>query len=186
MDVLTAITNRHSLGKVKSDPLPRETIEKLLTAAVQAPNHHKVRPWRLVVLTGAAREKLGQVMAESYKSKFPAAPAESVEKERQKPLRAPLIIVVAADLPTEPRIDAVENISAAASACQNILLAAHALGLGAIWRTGEPSRDPEIKKFFGFSTEQPLIGFIYIGLPDFVVGEFAARPSFEDRTIWME
>jgi nitroreductase len=52
MDVLTAIHTRHSTGKVKPDPVPRAVIEKLLLAAVQAPNHHKVRPWRFVVLSG--------------------------------------------------------------------------------------------------------------------------------------
>ena len=59
MDVFEAIHNRHSQGKVKPDPLPRELIEKLLDAAVQAPNHYKVRPWRFVVLTGEGREQIG-------------------------------------------------------------------------------------------------------------------------------
>ena len=166
--------------------MPRETIEKLLDAAVQAPNHHKVRPWRFVVLTGAGREKLGQVMADSFKARFPDAPAEAFEKEARKPLRAPLIIAVAADLPAEPKINELENICAAAAACQNILLAAYDLGLAAIWRTGDPSRDPEIKKFLGLSPDQPLLGFFYIGFPDFIPLESVARPSFEDRTVWME
>ena len=186
METITAIHTRHAIGKVKPEPLSHETIEQLLGAAVQAPNHHKVRPWRFVALTGAGREKLGQVMADSFKARFPDAPAEAFVKEARKPLRAPLIIAVAADLPMEPRIDELENICAAAAACQNILLAAHDLGLAAIWRTGDPSRDPEIKKFLGFTPDQPLLGFIYIGYPDFVVLEPVARPSFEDRTVWME
>ena len=186
MDVITAIYTRHSIGKVKPDSLPRETVEKLLDAAVQAPNHHKVRPWRFVVLFGTGREKLGQIMAASFKARFPDAPAEAFEKEARKPLRAPLIIVVAVDLPSEPKINELENICAAATACQNILLAAQGLGLAAIWRTGDTARDPEIKKFLGFAPEQPLLGFLYIGYPDFVPVEVAARPSFEDRTVWMD
>jgi len=54
MDLFEAIYLRQSIGKVKPDPVPRELIEKMLAAAAQAPNHYKVRPWRFVVMTGAA------------------------------------------------------------------------------------------------------------------------------------
>jgi nitroreductase len=186
MDILTAIHTRHSFGKVKPDPVPHELIEQLLSAAVQAPNHHKVRPWRFVVLTGQGRERLGEKMAESFKARFPEAPASAYEKESQKPLRAPLIIVVAANQPEDPRIKAIENICASAAACQNILLAANGLGLAGMWRTGDAASDPEIIAFLGFSPEQTVLGFLYIGYPDFIPAEFPERPSFEDRMVWME
>ena len=185
MDILTAIYSRHSVAKVKPDPLPREVIEKLLSAAVQAPNHYKVRPWQFVVLTGKGRERLGEVMATSFQAKFPELPSEALDKERHKPLRAPLVIAVAVEKPGEPKVNEIENICAASAACQNILLAAHALGLGAIWRTGETARDVEIKKFLGFAPDQHLIGFLYIGYPENLV-EYPERPSYEDRTVWME
>ena len=186
MELFDAIHTRHSIGKVRPDPLPREVIEKLLSAAVQAPNHYKVRPWRFVVLTGKGRERLGDAMAACFQAKFPGVPAEALEKERQKSLRAPLVIAVAVDRPTEPKIDEIENICAAAAACQNILLAATALGLGAIWRTGDTARDPVIKKFLGFAPDQHLIGFLYIGYPENPPAVFVERPSFDDRAIWME
>jgi nitroreductase len=186
MDVLAALLTRHSVSKVKPDPLPREVIEKLLLAAVQAPNHYKVRPWRFVVLAGKGRERLGEVMAASLKARFPDLPPEALEKERQKPMRAPLLIVVAADKPAEPKVSEIENISAVSAACQNILLEATELGLGAIWRTGEAAQDIEIKKFLGFAPDQHLIGFLYIGYPENPPAPQPDRPSFEDRTVWME
>ncbi|MCX6080055.1 MAG: nitroreductase [Chloroflexi bacterium] len=186
MDIISAIHSRHSQGKVRPDPLPRELIEKLLQAAVQAPNHFRVRPWRFVVLTGAGRERFGDSLAAAFKAKFPDAPAEAIEKERQKALRAPLVIVVAVDQPSEPKINETENIAAAAAACQNLLLAATGLGLGSIWRTGDNARDPEIKKFLGFSPEQHLLGFLYIGYLDGPPTVFPERPTFDDRTVWME
>ncbi|MEJ5226260.1 MAG: nitroreductase family protein, partial [Anaerolineales bacterium] len=67
----------------------------------------------------------------------------------------------------------------------NILLAAHALGLGAIWRTGDTARDPLIKQFLGFAPDQHLIGFLYIGVPE-AAPEPKQRPGFEDRTVWMD
>ena len=185
MDGLQAIQTRHSIGRVKPDAVPREVIEKLLNAAVQAPNHYQVRPWRFVVLTESGRNKLGEVMAQSMKAKFPQLTEEALNKERGKPLRSPVLIAVGVDKPTESKVLEIENICATAAACENILLAAHALGLAAQWRTGDAARDPMVKKLLGFSEDQHIISFLYIGYSD-VVPEAAPRPGFEDRTVWME
>jgi nitroreductase len=189
METLEAIHTRQSIGKVKPDPVPRTLIEKLLSAAVQAPNHYKVQPWRFVVLTGSAREKLGDVMAQVFLDKFPDLPPDllstALEKERSKPLRSPVLIAVGVDKPTESKVIEIENVCAAAAACQNLLLAGHALGLAAKWRTGDPARDPKIKQFLGFEPDQHLIAFLYIGYPEFEPAP-AERPSFEGKTTWME
>lgn len=184
MDVFEAIYNRHSQGHVRPDPVPREVIEKLLGAAVQAPNHYKVRPWRFVVLTGEGRNRLGEVMAASQQERHPEFPPEAFDKCRAVPLRAPVVIAVGVDKPSEPKVLEIENLCAAAAACQNLLLAAEAMGLGVKWRTGEWARDAMVKEFLGFEPERHLIAFLYIGYPEFV-GEFPPRPSFEDRTVWV-
>jgi nitroreductase len=160
-------------------------IEKMLSAAVQAPNHYKVRPWRFAVMSGAAREKLGEVMAQSTKASKPEATEEELQKDRLKPLRAPVVIAVAVDKPALPKVKEIENVCATAAAVQNMLLAAHALGLGAMWRTGPAATDPAIKHFFGWEADQHLIGFVYIGYPQQEAAPHE-RPSFEDRTTWME
>ena len=185
MDALEAIHARHSVGKMKPDSVSREKIEMLLDAAVQAPNHYKVRPWRFVVLTGNGRNRLGEVMERVFHQRFPDVPPEALEIERAKPLRSPVIIAVGVDMPSEPKVLEIENICAAAAACQNILLAAQALGLGGHWRTGDAARNLEIKKFLGFSEDHHLIAFLYIGYEEV---ETAAhpRPGFEERTMWME
>ncbi|MBE0670684.1 MAG: nitroreductase [Anaerolineales bacterium] len=185
MQILEAIHGRQTISKVKQDAVPRDMIEKLLSAAVQAPNHHKVRPWRFVVLTGDGRKKLGDVMAASFLDRNPSTPPEGLDKTRALPLRAPVVIAIGVDKPADTKIVEVENISAASAAGQNILLAAHALGLGAIWRTGEWARDAKVKEFLGFTADQHIVGFIYIGYPD-VTPEPYERQGFEDRTVWME
>lgn len=185
MDTLTAIFQRHSIGKVKPDPLQREIIEQLLSAAVQAPNHHKVYPWRFIVLSGAARERLGDVMAESMHQRFPQLPPESLGKERAKPLRAPVVIAAAVEKNNDPRVIEIENIAAVAAACQNILLTATNLGLGAILRTGDSAYDPRVKEFLGLEADQHLLGFIYVGYPETTTLP-PARPGFEDKTTWMD
>jgi nitroreductase len=185
VEVLEAIHTRQSIGQVKPDAVSRELIEKILSAAVQAPNHYKVRPWRFVVLTGAGREKLGEAMAQATKAAKPEATEEELQKDRQKPLRAPVVIAVAVDKPALTKVKEIENICATAAAVQNMLLAARALGLAAMWRTGPSATDPAIKQFFGWEADQNLIGFVYIGYPQSEPTP-PARPSFEDRTVWME
>ena len=185
MDVFEAIYHRHSQKKVKQDSVPHPMIEKLLEAAVQAPNHYKVRPWRFVVLTGEGRNKLGEVMAASQGDRYPNLPQEAFDKARATPLRAPVLIAVGVDKPSESKVLEIENVCAAAAACENLLLAAYAMGLGAKWRTGEWARDSKVKEFLGFEADQHIIAFLYIGYPEFVA-EYPQRPSFEDRVIWID
>jgi nitroreductase len=185
MDALEAILTRHSISKVKSDQVPRKVIEELLHVAVQAPNHYQVRPWRFVVLMGKSRQSLGEVMAQSLKQQHPDLLDAALEKERAKPLRAPVLIAVGVDKSIDPRVLETENICSVAAAVENLLLAAHAEGLGAMWRTGPAARDPQVKKFLGFEPDQELLSFVYIGYPDMEPLEME-RPSFEDRTVWMD
>jgi len=185
MEVLEAIYTRQSVGKVSAEPVAREVIEQLLGAAVQAPNHYKVRPWWFVVLSGAARERLGAVMAASLKQNNPEIPESALVNEAAKPLRAPVIIAVGIHLVEDPRAIEIENICAAAAAVQNILLTATSLGLASMWRTGPAAYDPLVLAFLGFVPGEHLIGFIYLGYPD-VPRPPVQRPGFEDRTVWME
>lgn len=185
MDIFEAIFQRQSIGKVLPEPVSKELIEKLLAAAVQAPNHHRVRPWRFIVLQGEARSRLGEVFALTKKGEAPDTSEALLDVERGKPLRAPVVIAVAVDKPSEAKVLEIENVCATAAAVENLLLAGQALGLGCMWRTGPAATDPAVKAFLGLEPDQHLIGFVYVGYP---VGEYIAkeRPSFEDRTTWME
>ena len=185
MELFEAIHIRQDTRKFKSDPIPRALIERMLAAAVQAPNHHRVRPWRFVVLTGSARERLGEVMAQSMRKRDPGAMDEALAVERARPVRAPVVIAVGVDPPRDPKVIEIENVCAAAAATQNLMLAACGLGLATMWRTGAAARDPEVKACLGFEPDQPLIGFIYVGFP-LAEPSSVTRPSFEDRTVWME
>ncbi len=185
MDAIEAIHKRQSIKKFSSQPVETEKIAQLLDAGAQAPNHYKVRPWRFVVLQGAARERMGDVLAEVFHRKFPTVGPEGLQKERAKPLRSPVVIAVGVDEPSEPKVLELENVCAVAAACENILLAAEAIGLGGHWRTGDAARDPEVKRFLGFGENQPVIAFLYIGYPE-VVPPPPVRPGYEDRTRWLE
>ena len=185
MNLLEAIFARRSIPLLRPDPIPKDVVERLLAAAVQAPNHHHVRPWRFIVIEGAARERLGDVMAESLQASHPEVPEAGLDKERAKPLRAPLLIAVGVDLPEDPHVSELENVCAAAAAVENLLLAAQAFGLGAMWRTGAPASDPRVKAFLGLGADQPVIAIVYVGYPATSDSPHPERPFFEDRTTWM-
>jgi nitroreductase len=99
LELFEAIYNRQSIGKLKPDEVPRAVIEKLLLAAVQAPNHHKVRPWRFFVITGEGRTRLGEVLKQSLLQRVPEATPGALQKESERLLRAPVVIAVAVDHP---------------------------------------------------------------------------------------
>jgi nitroreductase len=189
MDIIDAIQNRRSIGKVKADPVDKALIEKLLEAAIWAPNHYYTEPWRFFVLTGEGRRPLGRVLAEIAKEKmdapFTEGNQEKLQKAEQKPFRAPVVIAVAAVPSDDPRVIPLEEIGAVNSAIQNMLLAAHALGLGAIWRTGQPAYHSKMKELFGLREKDEVLGFIYVGYPD-TSGPSVRRTPFQQKTKWID
>ena len=88
-----------------------------------------------------------------------------LSRERAKALRAPLIIVVAARTQV-CKIPQIEQVLAVAAAAQNIMLAAHALGFGAMWKTGDPAYDDSVKSALGLETTDSIVGFLYLGTAD--------------------
>lgn len=187
METLEAITTRRSVGKVRPERPSRQLIERMLEAAVQAPNHHLTEPWRFFVLAGKAREELGRVMADVLRQHLDdpesGAGTAQIAKEMEKPLRAPVLIVVATKRSDNPRIVPVEDIEATAAAVQNILLAAHDMGLAAQWRTGDAAYDPSVKSFFGLDPEDHLAGFVYVGYADKEPGPRQRVPA-SAKTEW--
>jgi nitroreductase len=166
MDALDALLSRRSPAHLKDPPPGDAALKSILGAAMRAPDHGKLRPWRFLVLRGDARMRFGALMAESLKRRDPTATPPLLEKERAKPLRAPLIVVVAAEIIEGHKIPAVEQLLAAGAAAQNLQLAAHALGFGAVWRTGAPAYDPFVKQALGLKASDAIIGFMYLGTPD--------------------
>ena len=174
MRVLEAIQSRRSIGRVRPERPPRAMIEEIIEAGTWAPNHRLTEPWRFIVLAGTAREALGEAMA----ALLPAeAPEAEVAKERAKPLRAPVVIAVAVEPATGPKIVEMEEVTAGAAAIQNMLLAAHALGLAAQWRTGNAAYSPTIKTHLGLPEAAHLLGFVYVGYADGPPSTMRRRPA---------
>lgn len=187
MDVWQAIRTRRSIGKMKADPVAPGLIEQMLEAATWAPNHHMTEPWKFYVMTGEGRRVLGRAYADVAVEAFAGGErseqeAAQIAKQEQKAFRAPVVIAVAA-APT-PGAPLIEELAAVHAAVQNMLLAAHALGLGAIWRTGEPAYHRKMKEAFGLQGEERLVGFVYVGYPDMSPPEGKRTPAAA-KTVWL-
>lgn len=162
MELLEGIESRTSATKL-SEPAPtREHLERIINAGLRAPDHGRLRPWRFVVLEGAARAKLGDVMAEMLRAKVPDATPDQLNSERNKPMRAPMILAVAAKI-TKGKIPEIEQVLAAGAAAQNMFLAANALGYGVMWKTGGAAYDPKVKALLGLAAEDHIVGLLYLG-----------------------
>ncbi len=165
MDALEALTTRVS-PKELGEPAPDDAaLAKIFAAALRAPDHGRLRPWRFILIRGEGRKGLGELLAASLLSREPQAGPDLVEREREKALRAPLIIVVAAHLTPVAKVPNVEQLLSAATAAQNIMIACHALGFATMWKTGEPAYDAGVKEALGLKDEDGIVGFLYIGTP---------------------
>jgi nitroreductase len=161
--VIDSLLSRASV-KLLGDPGPSDAELRLIfEAAVCAPDHGKLRPWRFFVVRGDARQQLSELFVAGVRRREPNANEAQIEKEREKPLRAPVVIVVAAQIIEGHKIPPVEQLLSAGAAAMNILNAVHALGFGAKWVTGANCYDPEFKKEFGLGEADQLLGFIHVG-----------------------
>ena len=161
MDAYEAILTRRSVPKVTEVVPARGEIQRLLEAAVRAPTHHLTQPWRFVVLTGEARDELGEawVAGQELTGKDTTGLAE-------KTRRAPVIIcVIEKPHLNNPKCVEVEEHYSVGAAMQNILLAAHALGLGAMIRTGPCATMDQVRAYLGVDEDELIAGLIYVGYP---------------------
>lgn len=189
MELLEAIRTRRSVRKFDRErEVPDGVLRAILTAATWAPNHRRQEPWRFYVIRGASRIPFSQVRAEITRTDTlhldPGVAAVRIERARNSILNTPLIIAAtgAHGENAEHRRD---NYCAVCAAIQNLLLAAHAQGLGAVWRTGR-LLDDRVKAFVGAGEHETLVGVIYLGYPaSDPESDPASRQPLESRVVWV-
>jgi nitroreductase len=188
LDVERAIESRRSIGRVKPDPVPRELIERILESAVHAPNHRITEPWRFHVFVGKGRGELARVRAEIARLQAEAEgedeemAAGRISRERKKAFRAPVVIAVICEAGHD-EVETLENYAACAAAVQNMLLTAHALGLGVMWRTGSVAYHERMRRFFGLKVGDSVVAHLYVGYPDMGERPRRRQPA-KEKTLW--
>lgn len=183
MDALEALHTRISVPKLGGDPPNDKELENIFKAALRAADHGLLRPWRFLVIRGEARDKLGQIFAAASKKDQPHISDAMLEKARAKPLRAPLIVIALAAIKPSEKIPEIEQIISAGSSVQNMMLAAHAQGIGAMWRTGANAYHPVVESRLGLSANEKIVGYLYLGRKE---GRDRVLPDFEIKKYFSE
>ncbi|MGC9930494.1 nitroreductase family protein [Priestia aryabhattai] len=184
MSVLDIIKARRTIGAMQDKDVSEDDINLMLEAGTWAPNHKKTEPWKFRVFTGDSRVRLGDEMERIMKQKTAHLSEEEALKKTTKakkgPLRAPVIIAVAAS--PSGKVPEIEEISAVAASIQNMLLVAEEQGLATIWRTGEIVYQSELNDFLSLEDGDKLLGLIYVGHPNKEAS--SKRIPYQDKTIW--
>jgi len=175
------LTRRSVCAKDMCEPAPTDDqIETLLSVAHRVPDHGKLGPWRFIIFKGEARKQFGKRLERRTRKLQPDASEKLLEFERNRFLRAPLVIAVISSPSEHPKVPEWEQVLSAGAACQNILLAAHAMGFGAQWLTEWYAFDRKILKKLSVTDAEKVAGFIYIGSYNEAPSE-RFRPDLEER-----
>jgi nitroreductase len=143
------------------------------------PDHGKLVPWRLLLIRGDARRRLGAELAAMHLRHEPDAPTSVIEKDRNRFGFAPLIVAVIARIEADhPKIPAQEQLLSAGCIAYNLLLGAQALGFGAQWLTGWSAYDREAAALLGLADNERVVGFVHIGTAHDSAPE-RTRPALE-------
>lgn len=176
--ILDFLHSRNSSARLGEPAPDAAQLEDMLRCALRSPDHAWLRPWRFVSIRGERREAFGQLILESLLRRNPDASEAERSKALAAPLRAPLIVAVIACFTEHPKVPQWEQQLSAGCAAHAILLGAQALGFAGIWRTGPPTRDPELARQFGVADNERLIALLYLGTR---VGEPKPVPGLEPR-----
>ena len=165
MQAIDLLLNRSSQPRLQ-EPAPQgQTLENIKQAALRAPDHACLTPWKFVVCQNKGLVKLGAIFKQA------ALAAKKSEKDIERapnlPLRAPMVIVAIAKFTEHQKVPWVEQVASASCAVHAMQMAALAQGFAGVWRTGNYAKDPIVREAFGLSEQDELVGFLYLGSAPF-------------------
>ncbi len=186
MEFSEVVRSRRSIRKFRSDPIPKEKLEKLLENAQWAVSAMNSQDWYFVVLQGEKKDGLLKIFTEAFEGMRPmleqafAGKAKFVEGVKQFFATcggAPVIVLAYAGTRPTGESDAAST----ASAVQVLLLSAYEAGLGGVWTDGILAREKEINAYVGVEGKK-LVCAVPIGVP----GEAPRTPPRrEGRVKWV-
>lgn len=149
------------------EPAPtREQLDLILRAAVSAPDHKSLRPFRFILIPAGRRADLALAFRDAKAEQDPGAGVSEVERAGEKAYRgAMLLAVVLRIVRDHPRVSVSDQMLAAGAAIENMLLAANALGFGGSLRSGKSATSRRVRLALGVSGEEELAAFLMLGTP---------------------
>jgi len=194
-DLHTFLRTRRSIRRFKPDPVPEAVIEEILHTAAFAPSAHNRQPWRFAVVTDSSvKTRLGQAVTSKMRADMQAEGASEadIEKRATTSLRrmdeAPVVIVLCRDK-TDVRMDtpeeAVMGIQSVALAGLQLLLAAHAEGLGGNWICWALYAQEATRAALDLPEAWEPQAFYFLGYPD-ETPEIKDRKSIKEIIKWSQ
>jgi nitroreductase len=165
IDALTLLSQRASATKLTEPAPPADLLDRILTAALRAPDHGALHAFRVLVIEGDARHAFGDLMAASAQRGNPAIDAAGLDATRKKAVRAPMILVVACTPEAHPKVPEIEQVITAGCLAHTVLVGLQSAGFGAMWRTGPAAYDAAVKEGLGLRAADHIVGFVYVGTP---------------------
>jgi nitroreductase len=183
-DIVQFLQQRNSAPKL-TDPAPSAAqMVEIFRAALRAPDHAWLRPWRFITIEGERRVAFGELLEKCLLARNPEADEAARAKARSAPLRAPLLVVVVVKLIEHPKVPLAEQRLSAGCAAQSILLAAEACGFAGIWRTGDAALDRVVMRGLGMADSEEITGFLYIGTRDGAAKAIPRLDTADFVTAW--
>ncbi len=163
MDAIHALHTRLSVPRV-TGPVPDEQrLQNMFRAALRAPDHGQLRPWRFLRIQDDGLQGLADLFEQAVRADSPEATDAEIASARGKALRAPLVIITISKATDHPKVPALEQDIAAGCATHAMLIAAHAQGIGAVWRTGPLATHPIVAQGLGLAPGEKVIAMLYVG-----------------------
>ncbi|CAK4067186.1 NAD(P)H nitroreductase [Vibrio sp. 16] len=163
MDALELLLNRRSIAKLSAPAPEGRALENIIRAGLRAPDHAGLTPWRFVISQGSGLNKLSDILVKAAVED--KSDDTVIEKVKNAPFRAPMVITVIAKVTEHEKVPAFEQHLSAGCAVQAMQMAAVAQGFQAFWRSGKWMFHSAVHKAFGLEGEDEIVGFLYLGTP---------------------
>jgi nitroreductase len=162
-DALTALMTRRSDSRLADPPPTDDEVAQILRAATTVPDHGHLQPWRLVVVCGEAREPFGDALVAAARRQRGDLPTKDAAKIRAKAFEAPMLVALAARVRKKSSVPRWEQVASAACMGYVVTLAAHELGLGAIWKTSPFLDGKEFRHVLDIGRRDVPLGWVNLG-----------------------
>lgn len=156
------IHQRQSIGHLV-EPAPNAMqLEQAFQAALTAPDHHRLKPTRFVIIPVSEREAFGELLSKALADTGQTEGAQ-LERVKHHPFRAPLLVLALTQLQDHPKVPHFEQILSSGAAVQNFLLSLQSEGFSTMWRSGAVVESALFKQALGLTADDLISGIIYIG-----------------------
>jgi nitroreductase len=161
---LDQLLTRRSIGALRAPAPSGADLELVFDAALRAPDHGRLRPWRFVVIAGEQKQAYGELVYAAALRRGGDNAVMLGERSLDWVRRQPMIVALGCVV-KPGNIPEFEQFLSAGAAAMNMLNALHLLGYGGMWVTGANAYDPEVARALGFEAPSRLLGFLAVGTP---------------------